>query len=67
MRKKKKIAVKRKPTLPKKMSSLELCAALSGIAAFHVKDEATRMSIYEAIRRLQLLDALAIDAGILPR
>lgn len=49
------------------MSSKELCASLVGIAAFHVEDKAAQMKIYEAVRRLQLLEAAAIDAGLLPK
>ncbi len=61
----KKKTVKRTPTPPKKMSSKELCMALSGIAAFHVEDRISQMKIYEAIRRLQMLEKAAVDAGML--
>ncbi len=63
----KKKAVKRKPTPPRKMSSDELCKSLASVAAFQLVDEVSRLKIYEAIRRLQLLDAAAIEADILPR
>ena len=63
--KRKKKALKRKPTPPKKMSSKELCMSLAGIAAFHVEDKAAQMKIYEAIRRLQMLEKVAINAGVL--
>lgn len=55
---------KAKPTPPRKMSSMELCKALACIAAFHIEDKATQMKIYEAIRRLQMLEKAAIDAGM---
>lgn len=67
MRKKKKVATKRKLSPPRKMSSKDLCMSLACVAAFHVEDKAAQMKIYEAIRRLQLLDVAAADAGILPR
>jgi len=51
----------------KKMSSDDLCKALSGIAAFHVEDDVAQAKIYEAIRRLQVMEKAAIDAGILPK
>lgn len=66
MTKKKKTPPKRKPNPARKMSSFELCASLSGIAAFHVEDKASQMKIYEAIRRLQLLEKAAVEAGLLP-
>jgi hypothetical protein len=56
----------KKKSVPRKMSSVDLCKALSGIAAFHVEDKAAQMKIYEAIRRLQALEKAAIDAGLLP-
>lgn len=48
----------------RKLSSKELCMALAGIAAFHVEDEVARMKIYEAVRRLGLLEDAAIRAGM---
>lgn len=65
MRKKKKAAPKRKPTPPRKMSSHDLCMDLAAIGGF-VEDEATRFKIYEAVRRLQLLEKAAVEAGLLP-
>lgn len=50
----------------KMMSSNDLCKALSGIAAFHVEDDTAQAKIYEAIRRLQVMEKAAIDAGLLP-
>lgn len=66
MTKKKKPAPKRAPTPPRKMSSHDLCVSLAAIAAFHVEDKAAQMKIYEAMRRLQLLEKAAVDAGLLP-
>lgn len=66
MKKKKKAPLKQKLTAPKKMSSSELLTSLAGIAAFHVEDKAAQMKIYEAMRRLQLMEKAAIDAGLLP-
>jgi len=48
------------------LSSGDLCKALSGIAAFHVEDDVAQAKIYEAIRRLRVMDKAAKDAGILP-
>lgn len=62
----KKKAVKKRATPPRKMSTKQLCASLVGIAAFHVEDKTAQMKIYEAVRRLQLLEVAAIDAGLLP-
>ena len=64
MKKKKKMPA-RKSTPPKKMSSKELCMSLVGVAAFHVEDRVAQMKIYEAVRRLQMLEKAAIDAGML--
>ena len=61
----KKKTVKRTPTPPKKMSSKELCMSLVGVAAFHVEDKVAQMKIYEAVRRLQMLEKAALDAGML--
>lgn len=63
---KKKAPPKRKPTPPRKMSSNELCKSLAAIAGF-AEDESTSLTIYEAVRRLQLLEAAAVEAGLLPR
>lgn len=57
---------KRRASPPRRMSATDLCKSLAGIAAFHVEDRAAQMKIYEAIRRLQLLEKAAIDAGLLP-
>lgn len=62
----KKSKPKKTPTPPRKMSAKDLCISLAGIAAFHVEDKAAQMKIYEAIRRLQLLEDAAIRAGLLP-
>lgn len=56
----------KRATPPRKMSSKDLCMALTGVAAFHVDDKAAQMKIYEAVRRLQLLEKAAVDAGLLP-
>lgn len=52
---------------PKKMSSNELCKRLCGVAAFQVEDQGAQKLVYEAVRRLQQLDAAARDHGILPK
>lgn len=62
---KKKTPPKRKPSPARKMSSNELCKSLVAVAGF-TEDEQTRLKIYEAVRRLQLLEAAAIEAGFLP-
>jgi hypothetical protein len=54
--KKKEASPKRIPSAPRKMGSFELCASLSAIAAFPVEDKDSQMKIYEAIKRLQLLE-----------
>jgi hypothetical protein len=61
------VAKAKKAKPPLKMSSTDLCKALAGIAAFHVEDEAAQMKIYEAIRRLQIMEKAAIDAGLLSK
>lgn len=66
VRKKKKVVAKRSPAPPRKMRTDDLCKALAGIAAFHVTDPHAQMKIYEAVRRLQMLDKVATEAGILP-
>jgi hypothetical protein len=66
--KKQKIAKRRKPsTPPRRMSTKDLCKSLAGVAAFHVEDGSAQLKIYEAIRRLQMLDAAGVEAGILPQ
>lgn len=61
---KKKVAPRRGP---RKMLTDDLCGHLSRIAAFNLDDRpAAQMKVYEAIRRLRLLDAAAIEAGIIP-
>lgn len=64
--KKPKTKTKKKVPPPRKMSSLDLCKALAGIAAFHVEDMAAQMKIYEAVRRLQIMERAAVEAGLLP-
>lgn len=64
LRKKKK--AKKSPSPPKKMKTKDLCISLVAIAAFHVEDTAAQAKIYEAVRRLQLLDSAAINSGVLP-
>jgi len=64
--KKKAAKTKKAPTPPRRMSSKELCLSLVGIAAFHVEDKLAQQKIYEAVRRLQLLEQAAVDAGLLP-
>ena len=54
-----------RPAVPRRMSSIDLCKSLACIAAFHVEDKAAQMKIYEAVRRLQMLEKAAIDAGML--
>lgn len=44
----------------------DLCTSLVAIAGLHVEDEAAQMKIYEAVRRLQMLEKAAIDAGLTP-
>lgn len=67
--KRKKAAPKRRAkfkTPPRKMRTNDLCKSLTAIAAFHVEDPLAQTKIYEACRRLQLLDKIATDIGILP-
>lgn len=52
--------------LVRRMSSKELCVSLVAIAAFHVEDKQAQIKIYEAVRRLELMEAAAISAGLLP-
>lgn len=63
--KKKKTVPKRKLTALRNLSSHELCVSLAAIAAFHVEDKPAQMKIYEAIRRLSMLEKAAVDAGLL--
>lgn len=56
---------KRKPAPPRLISTKDLCMSLAGVAAFHVEDKAAQMKIYEAIRRLKILEKAAIEAGLL--
>lgn len=49
----------------RRMSSHDLCVSLTSIAGF-AEDEDTSFKIYEAVRRLQLLEKAAVDAGLLP-
>lgn len=62
MRKK---AAKKRPSPARLMSTKELCLSLAGIAAFHVEDNAAQMKIYEAVRRLELLEHAAIAARLI--
>lgn len=66
--KKRKVTKKAAPRpSPRKMLTDELCLNLSCIAAFNLDDRPqAQLKIYEAIRRLKLLDAAAIETGILP-
>lgn len=50
---------------PKVLSSRDLCLHLTGVAAFHTSDEQSRLCIYDAIRRLSMLEEAAIKAGII--
>lgn len=52
-------------TPPRKMSSKQLCISLVAIAAFHVEDKTAQSKIYDAVRRLQLLEKAAMDAGLI--
>lgn len=62
----KKTRPKKPPSFPRKMSSKQLCTSLVAIAAFHVEDKSAQAKIYEAVRRLELLEAAAIGACLLP-
>lgn len=66
MRKKKAVRKPRPKPLPKLTRSDDLCKRLCGIAAFHIEDPKAQMVVYAAIRQLQRLDAVAVEAGILP-
>ena len=61
----KKKAPKAKPIPPRKMSSKQLCVSLVSIAAFHIDDKTAQMKIYDAVRRLELLDEAAKAAGLI--
>jgi hypothetical protein len=61
----KKMPPKKRPVPPRRMSSKQLCTSLVAIAAFHVEDKAAQRKIYEAVRRLQLLDEAARAAGLI--
>lgn len=50
---------------PKALSSHELCLRLTGVAAFHTSDEQSQHCIYDAIRRLSMLEDAAIKAGLI--
>lgn len=53
---------------PKKMTTDELCKHLACLAAFNLDGRPQQqMKVYEAIRRLQMMDDAAIRAGILPQ
>lgn len=62
---KKKTAVKRKPSPPRLVSTNELCKELVAMAGF-MADPRRQEKIYKAVRQLQLLDRLAVEAGLLP-
>lgn len=62
--KKKKPRASRTPSLPRKMSTIDLCKSLVCVAALHVEDKIAQMKIYEAVRRLQMLDTAAIKEGL---
>jgi hypothetical protein len=47
------------------MSSHDLCLSLAAIAGF-TEVKSTQLKIYEAIRRLQIMEKAAIEAGLLP-
>lgn len=62
----KKVArVKRFSVPPRQMKTDDLCKSLVCIAALQIENRPTQMKIYEAVRRLQVLDQVAIKAGIL--
>lgn len=62
---KKKTAVKRKPSPPKLMDTIELCKDLVAMAGL-LEDRRAAEKIYKAVRQLQLLDEAAKNASILP-
>ncbi len=58
---------KRPASKPMLMLSDELCKQLVAMAAFSLHDNPkAQQLIYKAVRQLQLLDAEAMKAGILP-
>ena len=61
---KKKKPLKRKPSPPKMVDTMELCKDLVVMAAF-VENSKVQDKIYKAVRQLQLLDKLATEAGLL--
>lgn len=61
----KKKTPKKRPTPPRAMSSKDLCVSLVSIAAFHIDDPAAQRKIYEAVRRLELLEVAAVAAGLI--
>ena len=61
---KKKVVAKRKP--PKLVDTAELCKDLVAMAGL-LGNSRIGQKIYKAVRQLQLLDKLAIKAGILPK
>lgn len=65
MRKQKKPA--RPASKPTLVRSDELCKRLVAMAAFSLHDNPqAQQLIYKAVRQLQLLDAEAVKAGVLP-
>ena len=60
----KKPTAKRKPSPPKLADTTELCKDIAAIAGT-IDDRRTREKIYKAVRQLQLLDKLAVEAGLL--
>lgn len=65
MRKAKRKPLPKKAVAARKMSSHDLCMSLAAIGGL-AEDEVTRFNIYEAVRRLQLLEKAAVEAGLLP-
>lgn len=47
------------------MSSQDLCVSLVTIAGL-IDDQTTSFKIYEAVRRLNLLEKAALEAGLIP-
>ena len=60
-----KSVAKRKPSPPTRIDTIELCKELVTMAAF-VENPHVQEKIYKAVRQLQLLDRLAVEAGLLP-
>ncbi len=56
---------KRKSSPLKLVDTEELCKDLVRMAAF-LEDKRVQTQIYKAVRQLQLLDRLAVEAGIMP-